>query len=69
MTEKTSDVTSVKWGSIKLAKLPQEIDINRLKQLRPIIADEPLLPSILSCQFDFPNSPTKLLIHIEHELR
>ena len=52
MTEKTSDATSVKWGSIKLAKLPQEIDINRLKQLRPIIADEPLLPSILSCQFD-----------------
>ena len=52
MTEKTSNVTSEKWGSIKLSKLPQDIDINRLKQLRPIIADEPLLPSILSCQFD-----------------
>ena len=41
--------TQKKWGSIKLERLSKEIDVQRLKQLRPIIADEPLLPSILSC--------------------
>ena len=51
MTESSKNLKE-KWGSIKLAKLPKEIDINRLKQLRPIIADEPLLPSVLNCYLD-----------------
>jgi len=57
MTE-SSKISYEKWGSIKLSKLPKEIDINRLKQLRPIIADEPLLPSILHCNFDSTIRPT-----------
>jgi hypothetical protein len=35
------------WGDFKLEKLPKEIDINRLKQPKAILIDEPLLPSIL----------------------
>ena len=42
-----SSETKAKWGSLKLQKLPLDVDISRLKQARPIIADDPLLPSML----------------------
>jgi hypothetical protein len=51
MTNKSSDSSSSYdslWGDLKLDKLPKEIDIKRLKQVRPVLTDEPLLPSILT---------------------
>ena len=37
-----------KWGETKLEKLPKEFDLKRLKQAKPILAEEPILPTILS---------------------
>jgi hypothetical protein len=39
---------SSKWGQIKLDRLPSEFDTTRLKQEKPILIDQPLLPSSLS---------------------
>lgn len=36
-----------KWGEISLEKLPKEFDLKRLKQAKPILAEEPILPTIL----------------------
>ena len=44
------------WGDFKLEKLPKEIDINRLKQPKGIIVDEPLLPSFLKTDNEFSRS-------------
>ena len=40
--------SNYKWGQIKLDKLPKELLVNRFKHVRPVLADEPLFPSILS---------------------
>lgn len=47
MKNSLTDDFNYKWGEIKLEKLPAEVDVQRLKQLKPIIVDEPLLPNIL----------------------
>ena len=47
--EETSKIESnKKWGQLKLNKLPQELALSRLRQARPILADEPLFSSALS---------------------
>ncbi len=46
---------SQSWGDIKLEKLPKEIDVNRLKQPKAILVDEPLLPSFLKNDNKFLN--------------
>jgi hypothetical protein len=36
------------WGEIKRERLPKEIDLHKLKQAKPTLVDEPLLPSMLN---------------------
>ena len=50
------DTCSSNWGHIPLQKLPKEIDINRLKTPRAVLADDPLLPSILNLDPESPSS-------------
>jgi hypothetical protein len=43
-----TDKTNFKyWGEIKRERLPKEIDIQKMKQPKPLLIDEPLLPSML----------------------
>lgn len=43
------DRVNAKWGEIRLEKLPRDlIDTARLKQEKPVLIDQPLLPAILS---------------------
>lgn len=46
--ESSTVAKNFKWGQIKLDKIPKEIDTARLKQEKPILIDQPLLPSILT---------------------
>jgi hypothetical protein len=58
--ERTNEVfySQKNWGEFEcLVKLPAEIDVGRLKQPKAILADEPLLPSMLH-SFDIPPAQT-----------
>jgi hypothetical protein len=60
MTER--GVESRLWGEIKREKLPKKIDINNLKQVRPFIVDEPLLPTIIKIENNQNNHSKKFRV-------
>ena len=49
------------WGKIKRERLPKEIDLSKIKQAKPTLIDEPLLPSILNI-----GSPQLSHSHVSH---
>lgn len=53
------NITST-WGKLKLNKLPGEINVGKLKQARNVLADEPLLPSILTYESTTPENELKI---------
>lgn len=53
------NITST-WGKLKLNKLPGEINVGKLKQARNVLADEPLLPSILTYESTTPENEFKI---------
>ncbi|CAF1068702.1 unnamed protein product [Brachionus calyciflorus] len=37
-----------KWGEVKLEKLPKELDLRRFRQAKPVLPEEPILPTLIS---------------------
>ena len=44
----TTNINIKQWGQIRLEKLPKELETSRLKQEKPVLIDQPLLPAMLS---------------------
>lgn len=47
-TYNETNINIKKWGQIRLEKLPKELETSRLKQEKPVLIDQPLLPAMLS---------------------
>lgn len=48
ITHHDANINIKKWGQIRLEKLPKELETSRLKQEKPVLIDQPLLPAMLS---------------------